>query len=366
MAQTPSTRWIIQSDALRNLARYLQESPKRYSQAFILSSPSIFNLYGSLVEQQFSQLGIPKTVFLVPEGESSKDLEHVQRCWLTMSQQGVDRQSLAVALGGGAISDLCGFVSSCYMRGIDTLYLPTTLLSMVDASLGGKTGINFAGQKNLIGTFYLPSWVIIDPVCLQTLPSRELSSGLAEIIKYGIIQDPFLFKDLERHILQVKNGNLAALPSFIERSVTIKNKIVEADPYDQGQRAILNYGHTFGHAIEALTNYTQYTHGEAVAIGMSCAAFCSYQKGWVDISFVARQDALCQQAGLPTHLSSLCLDELIEKMKKDKKGDKGKIHLILPKEIGKVLRVADIESSFIKESLRKKQEYDRHKLQTKH
>jgi 3-dehydroquinate synthase len=297
-------------------------------------------------------VGIPTYPILLPSGESAKSLEQVTYCWNLMYSHGLDRKSLILSLGGGTISDTAGFAASCYMRGLDLIHIPTTLLAMVDASIGGKTGINFGTGKNLIGTLHQPRLVLISPHFLASLPDREFRSGLAEVIKAGFIWDPDLVEFLERYMSHLLNRDAEKIKSIIAKACKIKAEVIRIDEKEKNLRSILNYGHTFAHAIEAATQYNRYTHGETVSIGMSCAARISREMGYVDADFVKRQTNLCQQAGLPVDLpSDLPIDALIELMSRDKKAVLGKINLILPRKIGKVDKINDIDPALIKRAL---------------
>lgn len=342
---------ILQTGALHVLETHLPALAK-YSQFVFLFHPNLKQLYGSSILSSLKRFQRPIIELPIAEGESSKNLTQAKRCWKQMFAHRVDRQAAIIALGGGVICDLAGFVASCYMRGLDSFYLPTTLLAMVDAALGGKTGINLPYAKNAIGTFHLPQQIIIDPGCLLTLPQREFNSGLAEIIKYGMISDPLLVESLEEKLEDLKNRERIFLEEMIRRCVMIKNKIIAQDKKDLlGKRAILNYGHTFGHAIEAATGYRRYLHGEAIAIGMSCAVNLSAQLGLCDPCIIERQDRLCQRANLPIQLPSLSIAHLIARMRSDKKAVSGKINLILLERIGKVVKVCDVEPMLIKRIL---------------
>lgn len=341
----------LQSGALSQL-NLLLPTLENYSQFVVLSHPRIWQLHGSSVLAALGQFKRPILELMVPQGERSKSLRQATRCWQQMFVHGVDRQAALIGLGGGVICDLAGFVASCYMRGLDLFYLPTTLLAMVDAAIGGKTGVNFQATKNAIGTFHQPKHIVIDPSCLLTLPPREFNSGLAEIIKYGIIGDPLLFERLEKGIEELKSRQGLLLEEVIRRCVAIKSEIVTDDWKDQtGKRATLNYGHTFGHAIEAVTGYRRYLHGEAVAIGMSCAAHLSVQLGLCDASLIERQDQICRRAHLPIHLPKLPIDCLIATMRGDKKAICGKINLILLERVGKVVKVCDVNPILIQQIL---------------
>jgi 3-dehydroquinate synthase len=339
---------IVQTHSLDNLEKYLERF--NYSKIVILTHPSLWVLYEQKISQQLTQLGWNFSVVLIPEGEASKSLKQATRCWQHLTTHQCDRHSLLIALGGGVICDLTGFVASCYMRGIKTIYLPTTLLAMVDASLGGKTGVNYRKQKNLIGTFHLTSQILIDPATLATLSARDYQAGFAEIIKYGMIASNSLFELLEHSDLSIIQRDEQFLETVIRQSCAIKQTYIQADFHDKGIRAHLNYGHTFGHAIETLTDY-QYSHGEAVSIGMSCAAYLSYQMNLTSLETIQRQDALFQKMELPTQLSQLPIQRLLNLMKKDKKGQNGTINLILPEKIGKVSQFFNINPTLLKNIL---------------
>lgn len=342
---------ILQTGALADLDFYLP-ALANYSQLVFVSHPCLMSKYGSSILSALKRFNRPLLEISIPEGEQSKNLTQAKRCWQKMLAKGIDRQAAIIAFGGGVICDLAGFVASCYMRGLDTVYIPTTLLAMVDAALGGKTGINLPQAKNIIGTFHQPQYMIIDPACLTTLPQREFNSGLAEIIKYGIISDPLLIDKLEEGIEKLKDRQKLLLEEIIQRCIAIKNEFIAEDEKDVlGKRAILNYGHTFGHVVEAATGYKRYLHGEAVAIGMSCAANVSVQLGLCDSSLIERQDRLCQRAHLPTQLPRLSIEHFMARMKSDKKAICGKINLILLEKIGKVVKVCDVDPLLIQHTL---------------
>ena len=343
---TPVT---LQRGAFPDLDLYLP-SLANYSQLILLSQPSLMQIYAPSLLSALMRFNRPLVTLSIPEGEEAKSLKQATSCWQQMLANGIDRQAALIALGGGVVCDLAGFVASCYMRGIDSFYLPTTLLAMVDAAIGGKTGINMFHAKNAIGTFHLPQHIVIDPSCLATLPEREFNSGLGEIIKYGIIGDLLLVEKLEKEIEKLNNRQELFLDEIIQHCIAIKHAFIREDEKDKmGKRAALNYGHTFGHAIEATTAYRRYLHGEAVAMGMSCAVHLSAQLGLCDASLIERQDRLCQRAHLPIQLPRLPIKQLMAKMRSDKKAVCGKIHLILLEKIGKVVKVCDVNPSLIQD-----------------
>jgi 3-dehydroquinate synthase len=348
---TLSSSITLQMGALSKLDRHLS-ALAQYSQFVFLFHPKLKQLYGLPILSYLKKLGRPIIELPIPEGERSKNLRQARHCWQQMLAHGVDRQAAILALGGGVICDLAGFVASCYMRGLETFYFPTTLLAMVDAALGGKTGINLPQAKNIIGSFHPPKHIFIDPACLTTLPQREFNSGLAEIIKYGIINDSLLIERLEKGLEELKTQQGFFLEEVIQQCVTIKNQIMAQDEKDRlGRRAALNYGHTFGHALEAATYYRHYLHGEAISIGMSCAVNVSAQLGLCDLSLIERQDRLCQQANLPTRFPYVPIEHLMARMRSDKKAFCGKINLILLERIGKVVNVCDVDPLLIKHVL---------------
>ena len=271
----------------------------------------------------------------LPDGEAYKTWESLQQIFDGMLGQQCDRKTVMFALGGGVIGDMTGFAAACYMRGVPFVQVPTTLLSQVDSSVGGKTAINHPLGKNMIGAFYQPKRVVCDMATLNTLPDQELSAGLAEVIKYGPIADMAFFDWLERHMPALRARDPEALAVAVQRSCQIKAWVVSQDEHENGMRAILNFGHTFGHAIEAGLGFGTWLHGEAVGCGMVMAAHLSQQLGLVDAAFVQRLTALVQQAGLPIHAPRLHNDDAenvqawLHHMRIDKKAEAGQIRFIV-------------------------------------
>lgn len=331
----------------------------RYTGCMLLSGHTIYSLYGNNIAKCLDKAGIPYFTHCVEMGEKAKTLANAENCWKAMHTHGLDRSSLVIGLGGGTITDLVGFVASCYMRGIDSLYIPTTLLGMVDASIGGKTGVNLPTGKNIIGTFHAPKAIFNSLEYLKTLPKRELRSGLAEVIKCAVIRDQSLFEYLENEMASILSLQHSPLHHIIHKAKTIKTDIVSLDAKEKGMRAHLNYGHTFAHAIETATNYETYSHGEAVSIGMMCAAYVSHILGFVDEKFVIKQKELCRLAGLPTTLpKSIDSKKLIALMRLDKKNSSGEINLILPKKIGEVAIVPNVDTKIIHTAIEKVGSYE--------
>ena len=271
---------------------------------------------------------------ILPDGESYKSKDSLDSIYAQLLQNKADREITLIALGGGVIGDITGFAAATYMRGVNFIQIPTTLLSQVDSSVGGKTGINHPLGKNMIGAFYQPKCVISDMDVLKTLPSRELSAGLAEVIKYGLIRDNKFFEWLESHIQYLMEMNPKYLIEAVQRSCENKAAVVEADEFESGIRAILNLGHTFGHAIEVAQGYGNWLHGEAVGAGMVMAAKLSQSMGWLADKDVGRIVALIKKAGLPTEPPKISVKKYMELMMLDKKTKDGQINLVLQKSIG--------------------------------
>ena len=279
---------------------------------------------------------------VVPAGEEHKNLETVSRLWKAFLENGLDRKSTVIALGGGVIGDMTGFAASTYMRGIDWIGVPTTLLSMVDASVGGKTGFDLPEGKNLIGSFYPPKLVIADPSLLLTLPERELRSGMSEVMKHGIISAPDLFSMCQRGMDWVK----ANLEEVVKHAMAVKIKVIEEDPYEKGFRAALNLGHTVGHAVELVSKF-ELRHGEAIAIGTAAEARYAARVGLASQSTVEAIESTLEKLGLPIHIpADMPREKIIQAMRVDKKKNAKSIRFALPVEIGKVelVNVDDLES----------------------
>ncbi len=275
------------------------------------------------------------TEVILPDGEAHKNLETLNVIFDELLRARHTRKTTLIALGGGVIGDMTGFAAACYQRGVDFIQLPTTLLSQVDSSVGGKTAVNHALGKNMIGAFYQPNCVIADSSVLQRLPGRELAAGLAEVIKYGLIADADFYQWLEDNMAALQAGEQEALSYAIERSCQIKADVVAADERESGLRAILNLGHTFGHAIETHMGYGEYLHGEAVAIGMQMAIALSVAKGWVKAELLDRNKALSLAAGLPVSTpGSMLASEFLPLMAVDKKVLNGRLRLVLLSALG--------------------------------
>ncbi len=319
-------------------------------QLMVVTNETVGPLYLDSVQQLFT--GFELETVILPDGEQYKTLDTLNLIFDALLEKRFNRSCTLVALGGGVVGDITGFAAASYQRGVAFLQIPTTLLAQVDSSVGGKTGVNHALGKNMIGTFYQPGCVLIDTNTLDTLDDRQLAAGLAEVIKYGLIRDAGFFDWLEAHIDRLKARDKSALGHAIERSCTIKAEIVAADERESGQRALLNLGHTFGHAIETGTGYGSWLHGEAIATGMLMAADLSARHRWLSQADVDRIEALLQRAGLPTRAPDE-MDEtrFMELMAVDKKVIDGGLRLILLKAIGEAVVSGDFKPGLLNETL---------------
>jgi 3-dehydroquinate synthase len=302
----------------------------------IISNPTVYSLYGERVSDSIKKAGFDPIAVIIPDGEEYKDLTRLNQIYDELLAHGLDRSSALIALGGGVIGDVTGFAASTYMRGIPCIQVPTTLLAQVDSSVGGKTGVNHKLGKNMIGTFWQPKLVWIDLGTLKTLPEREIRAGLAEVIKYGVVYDEEFFDFLEAGRDRVLGLDEAALTHIIRRSCEIKADVVSKDERESGLRAILNYGHTIGHAIETVTGYTRFLHGEAVAIGMCLEARLAQMLSLIDKDQVLRIKALTDSYGLPSEIpEDVDLSDIVSSMRLDKKAVAGELKFVLPERIGR-------------------------------
>lgn len=309
--------------------------------------------HGYAVEGALSAAGLRTGFATVPAGESSKCLEQLARLYDALYELAADRKTAVVAVGGGVIGDLAGFTAATYNRGLPLVMAPTSLLAMVDSSVGGKTGINHPKGKNLIGAFHQPAGVWIDLDHLATLPEREYLSGLAEVVKYGVILDPEFFDYLEANTTAVRDRKSDALPFVVSRCCRLKADVVTRDEHETtGLRAVLNYGHTFAHAYETCAGYGTLLHGEAVAIGMMDAARLAAKLHLVGVDFVERQRQLLESLWLPTApLAAFATDDLIAVMRRDKKAVGGQMRFILPTRLGEVKLFDDVPEALVRSVL---------------
>ena len=310
------------------------------------------NRWSQQAIQDLQAVGIRADRLEVPSGETSKSVERLNLLWQEFQATGADRTTVVMAIGGGVAGDLAGFAAATYARGLRFIQVPTTLLAMVDSSVGGKTGINLPTSKNMVGAFWQPMGVMIELETLETLPRREYLSGLAEVAKYGVIMDEDFFAFLESNTSAVLERHPDVLIPLVARCCELKAEVVVADEREtSGRRAILNYGHTFAHAFENLLGYGTILHGEAVSIGMHCAARLATRLGRVSTEFVERQKQLLLALGLPVETPKLDSKAVLATMQRDKKVAHGKLRFILPDRLGKVSLVDDVESEALIETL---------------
>lgn len=304
----------------------------------VISDEHVASHHGCAVFCSLRDAGFEAAGITLPAGETAKSLKSVQLCYDQLAKHRLERKSFVVALGGGVIGDMAGFVAATYLRGIDFVQVPTSLLAQVDSSVGGKVGVNLKSGKNLVGAFHQPRLVLCDLSTLRTLPKRELRAGLAEVIKYGIICDEALFKRLEEVLPKLLRSDPAILAEIIARCCEIKSEVVREDEHETGLRAILNFGHTIGHAIEAISGYGRYLHGEAISIGQVAAAQLSIELTGFAKDDAKRIETLFRRAGLPTRarFSGRQGKRLLDAMRLDKKVSGGEVKFVLARRLGKV------------------------------
>jgi 3-dehydroquinate synthase len=317
--------------------------------AVLISNTVVAPLYAETLKHSLQGQRVVEVI--LPDGEQYKTLATASRVFDVMIANRIGRDGVVLALGGGVVGDLAGFVAACYQRGIDLIQIPTTLLAYVDSSVGGKTAVDHPGGKNMIGAFHQPRAVIADTAPLQTLPDRELRAGLAEVVKYGLICDPVFFDWIEANIDALLARSSDALGYAIYRSCQIKAQFVARDEREQGERALLNLGHTFGHAIESATGYTDWQHGEAVGTGMLMAAEMSQRLGNIDSSVVARLRALLQRAGLPVDAPRIGAARAFDYMRMDKKVHAGRVRLVLLAGLGRAIVTSDYPDAALRDTL---------------
>ena len=324
----------------------------------VVSNPTIERHYGERARASLKGAGFEVICCTLPAGERYKTLASVQKIYNAALENRLERSSTLVALGGGVIGDMTGFAAATWLRGINFVQVPTTLLAMVDAAIGGKTGVNHPQGKNLIGAFHQPRLVLIDPQVLNTLPVREFRAGMAEVIKYGVIWDAELFAQMEQcdRLDQLRYLESGLLQEILSRSCQAKADVVSKDEKEAGLRAILNYGHTIGHAVESLTGYRLFNHGEAVAIGMVAAGQLAVELQFWDRAAESRQTALIQKAGLSTHLpAGVDIEAVIDALQTDKKVLAGRVRFVLPTQIGAATLTDVVPPDTIRQILRQMQ-----------
>lgn len=340
-------RALVERGMIRRAAEHV---PAKVGKVFVISNEQIWALHGP---ELAGALGaIPHDVLFLPAGEENKRLAQLEAAAEDMVRRGGDRSSFVIAFGGGVVNDMAGFLAAIFMRGIPVLQIPTTLLAQVDASIGGKTGVNLAGGKNLIGSFHQPVAVLVDPAILDTLPEREYRAGLFEVIKYGVIRSPELFGVLVERRDEVLARHADVVDRIIAESVRIKSEVVSADERESDLRRILNFGHTFGHALEAETGYTRFLHGEAVGWGMRAAVYLAENTGHLSAEdSVEILNAIEAYGPIPA-LTGIAADRLASRLSSDKKTVQGRIHFVLPVRIGEVKMVSGIEEAAVLDAIR--------------
>ena len=342
-----SYRIVVASGALQSVGQRLRELPLG-TRAALVSDGAVMRLYGKTVVANLEAAGFTVTTIDVPEGEAAKTLAVAQHCWDQLLTAGLDRTSTVLALGGGAVGDVAGFVAATYMRGVNFVQLPTTVLAQVDASVGGKTAIDHPLGKNMIGAFHQPRLVVVDPAVARTLPERKFRSGLAEIVKHGIVLDADYFAELERDLAPLAARDLPVLERIIGGSCRLKASVVERDEREAELRHVLNYGHTIGHALEAATGYARYAHGEAVALGIVAEARLARRLGIAGDETTARQERMLEALGLPVRAPAIDVESVVSAIARDKKAKDGRVPFVLAPRIGAFRLVYDVPSTEVR------------------
>jgi 3-dehydroquinate synthase len=338
---------IVERGCIGHVARYI---PPKTGKVFVVTTEDVWRHAGGSLKAGLGGLG--HELLFLPGGEEQKRLLPLERLAEEMIDRGGDRTSMVIAYGGGIVNDMGGFLAAIFMRGIPVLQIPTTLLAQVDAAIGGKTGVNLVKGKNLIGAFHQPLAVLIDPGVLETLPEREYRAGLWEIVKAGIIREAGLFRYLRKHVSDVLDRDPAAVDHIIAESVRMKAEVVSSDEREGDLRRILNFGHTFGHALEAETEYRRFLHGEAVAWGMRAAIYLGEITGHVSAEDTLEMLNLISQYGPIPAMGGISAENLFARLVHDKKTVQGKVHFVLPVRIGEVTVVSGIDDRSVRDAIR--------------
>jgi 3-dehydroquinate synthase len=325
---------------LRQAGRVI-EKLGRFTSMHVLSSPKVWRAVAGTVRRGISPACEPQ-VHLFNDAETGKNLQTVEKMARKLVRAGADRKALLIAVGGGVVGDVAGFVAASYLRGVALVHVPTTVVAQVDSAVGGKTGVNLPEGKNLVGAFYPPRVVLVDPDVLTTLPDREFRGGLAEVIKYGVIADEKLFRFLEENMTRILRRDASVLEHVIRRSIEIKASVVSRDERESGLREMLNFGHTFGHALESATRYRRFRHGEAVALGMMCAALLGHELLETPADQVSRMVALIRQIGPFPTWPKIPAVRILKTMSSDKKAKAGQLRFVLTPRLGCALSYADV------------------------
>lgn len=319
--------------------------------AVVITDTNVQGPYADPIVKSLSQ-HVEVDLMAVDAGEPSKAVDTAEPLWDALLESGADRRSTVIAVGGGVVGDLAGFIAATYARGLDFIQVPTTLLAQVDSSVGGKVGINLAGAKNMVGAFWQPRYVLIDTEVLKTLPEREYRAGLAEVVKYGVILDADFFAFLEENVTAINQRRDDVLRGVVARCCQLKADVVRADEREQtGQRAMLNYGHTFAHALETLSGYGQWLHGEAVSMGMLCASRLAESLDMLDSAATRRQHDLLVALKLPVAMPEVDSDQFLSTMQRDKKVERGHVRFVLPTRLGHVKLVSEVDSKLVRQAM---------------
>ncbi len=347
--QTTSSSYHVHvGEGLIDRLDEMMQSAGGSGRRFVISSPPIWRLHGPTIAKALGGAD----PLLMPDGERAKTLQTVSRLYEALIQEGADRGSTIVAVGGGVVGDVVGFVAATFLRGVRLAHVPTTLLAQVDSAVGGKVGVNHALGKNLIGAFHQPIIVVADPQLLRTLPRREFRAGLYEVVKYGVIASRDLFTRVEQGLTAIFNHELSILVPVIAESCRIKAAVVSDDERETGVRRTLNFGHTVGHAIEAVTRYRRFRHGEAVAYGMLAAADMAVTRGVLSPSDSSALAGLIAKLGPLPSVADLSMTRLAEAIRRDKKVLNGRLHMVLPTRLGETVIVDDVTEPEIRSGLR--------------
>ncbi|MGC2658412.1 MAG: 3-dehydroquinate synthase [Bryobacteraceae bacterium] len=346
--QTPQRTYlsVVERGILSRAADFV---PRHISKVFIVTTIDVWNLYSNVLEEALEST--PHHVLFLPGGEVHKRLSSVEELAVQMMEQGADRASMVIGFGGGIVTDVGGFLAAIFMRGIELLQIPTTLLAQVDAGIGGKTGVNLENGKNLIGSFHQPLAVLIDPEVIASLPEREYHAGLFEVIKCGVIRDPQLFRFLRDQRSNVLSRQPETVDQLIAAAVRIKAEVVTADEKEGGLRRILNFGHTVGHAIESETGYNRFLHGEAIAWGMLTATRLAVLFGTLGREDAEQIEDLIRSYGPLPSATDLDPAHLIDRLSGDKKTIHGKVHFVLPTAIGEVTIKSGLDEPLIRQAI---------------
>ena len=325
---------------------------ERALRAVIISNPTVNNLYGNRLARSLKAADFRTHTMTIGEGERYKNIKTAETIYSFLIDRRISRSDIIVALGGGVVGDVAGFVAATYLRGIRLVQAPTTLLAQIDSSVGGKTGVNHSSGKNLIGAFHQPSLVVIDPETLHTLPPREMRAGLCEAIKYGVIRDRKLFDRIFHRMERLKQYDPPEIANLVAKSCRIKADVVSRDEREGDLRRILNFGHTVGHALEAVTNYRRFLHGEAVGHGMRAASRIAERMGLFDSAEREALDEAINRVGRLPGANTLALNDIILAMHHDKKAEAGRLAFVLPIQIGRVVIRSDVPSQIVRSALK--------------